>query len=374
MNLSKNKLFYQIALTQINGVGDITARNLLQAFGSAENIFTANRKEIQSVIGIGNKLTDEILNPEVLRKAEKELIFIEKNNIQPLFFGEEKYPHRLEECPDAPILLYYKGNSDLNTRKVISIVGTRKSSNYGNLFCDNFINELSEYIPDILIVSGLAYGIDVNAHKAALKHNIPTVGVLAHGLDRIYPQAHRQTAIEMIRNGGLLSDFPSNIEPDKFNFVRRNRIVAGMADAIIVVESDVKGGSLITAEIANSYCKDVFAVPGRINDKHSAGCNKLIANHKADLLFSTEYFLQQMGWDKKNVQKNDKPRQQELFIELDTDEQKVINVLKDNNEGLHIDSLAIKTEIPTYQLFSILLQLEMKNLIKNLPGNIFRFH
>jgi len=198
--------------------------------------------------------------------------------------------------------------------------------------------------------------------------------VLAHGLDRIYPHEHRQTAIEMINNGGLLSDFPSNTEPDRFNFVRRNRIVAGMADTIIVVESDVKGGSLITAEIANSYCKDVFAVPGRINDKHSAGCNKLIANHKADLLLSPEYFLQQMSWDKESEKREKIPLQQELFIDLTIEEQKIIDTLKDCNEGLHIDLIAANTEMPTYQLYSILLQLEMKNLIKNLPGNTFSLY
>ncbi len=374
MNFSNNKLLYQLALTQINGVGDIIARQLLNTFGTPENIFKANRKDIQKVVGIANKLADEILNPDVFRKAEKELFFVEKNKIKVLFFNEEQYPNRLRECSDAPILLYYKGNADLNADKIISVVGTRKSSNWGNLFCDSFIKGLSDTIPDTLIISGLAYGIDVNAHKAALKNNMPTVGVLAHGLDRIYPQVHRQVAIEMLDNGGLLSDFPSKTEPDKFNFVRRNRIVAGIADATIVVESDIKGGSLITAEIANSYCKDVFAVPGRINDKYSAGCNKLIANHKADLFLSTEYFLQQMGWDKTTERKNKAPLQCELFVELNAEEQKIVNILKDCNEALHIDFIATNTGIPTYQLYAILLQLEMKNLVKNLPGNTFSIY
>ncbi|MFV0331467.1 MAG: DNA-processing protein DprA [Dysgonomonas sp.] len=366
---SSDKRLYQIALTQITGVGDIIARKLLQIIGDEEAIFKSNRKSLINT-GISSKIADEILNTKVLERAEKELNFVEKNKISTYFISDKDYPHRLKDCSDAPILLYFKGNVNFNVEKVISIVGTRKSTNYGNSFCDSFLKDISSTFPDTLIVSGLAYGIDIQAHRSALKYNLPTVGVLAHGLDRIYPSVHRQTAKEMIHNGGLLSDFPSETEPDRFNFVKRNRIVAGIADAVIVVESDERGGSLITAEIANSYCKDIFAIPGRMNDKYSQGCNKLISSHKADLFQSTEYFLQQMGWDDESTKKKKAPRQQELFITLTSEEQAIVDSLT-ANESLHIDTLARELNTPAYSLFSILLDMEMKGIIKNLPGNLY---
>ncbi|MDR3059026.1 MAG: DNA-processing protein DprA [Prevotella sp.] len=366
---SSDKRLYQIALTQITGVGDIIARKLLQIIGDEEAIFKSNRKSLINT-GISSKIADEILNTKVLERAEKELNFVEKNKISTYFISDKDYPHRLKDCSDAPILLYFKGNVNFNVEKVISIVGTRKSTNYGNSFCDSFLKDISSTFPDTLIVSGLAYGIDIQAHRSALKYNLPTVGVLAHGLDRIYPSVHRQTAKEMIHNGGLLSDFPSETEPDRFNFVKRNRIVAGIADAVIVVESDERGGSLITAEIANSYCKDIFAIPGRMNDKYSQGCNKLISSHKADLFQSTEYFLQQMGWDDESTKKKKSPRQQELFITLTSEEQAIVDSLT-ANESLHIDTLARELNTPAYSLFSILLDMEMKGIIKNLPGNLY---
>lgn len=366
---SSDKRLYQIALTQITGVGDIIARKLLQIIGDEEAIFKSNRKSLINT-GISSKIADEILNTKVLERAEKELNFVEKNKISTYFISDKDYPHRLKDCSDAPILLYFKGNVNFNTEKVISIVGTRKSTNYGNSFCDSFLKDISSTFPDTLIVSGLAYGIDIQAHRSALKYNLPTVGVLAHGLDRIYPSVHRQTAKEMVHNGGLLSDFPSETEPDRFNFVKRNRIVAGIADAVIVVESDERGGSLITAEIANSYCKDIFAIPGRMNDKYSQGCNKLISSHKADLFQSTEYFLQQMGWDNESIKKKKSPRQQELFITLTSEEQAIVDSLT-TNESLHIDTLARELNTPAYSLFSILLDMEMKGIIKNLPGNLY---
>ena len=365
-----NKLLYQIALTRIDGVGDITARNLLATIGDEEEVFRTGRKALMAINGLNSKLVSEILNPEVLVRAEKELAFVEKNNLQTFFISDEKYPHRLRECSDAPVLLYFDGNADFNVDKVISIVGTRNATNYGNVFCEIFLKELSAVLPDVLIVSGLAYGIDIQAHRQALKCGLRTIGVLAHGLDRIYPAAHKATANEMTDNGGLLTEFASGTEPDKFNFVRRNRIVAGMADAVIVVESDIKGGSLITAEIAGSYCKDVFALPGRTVDPKSAGCNKLIAQHKADLFYSTEYFLQQMGWDEQSAKNKKQPRQQNLFIDLSPDEQVIVDKLS-GTDGLHIDQLAREAGIPAYELFPILLELEMKNIIKNMPGNRF---
>ncbi|MBK5721889.1 DNA-protecting protein DprA [Dysgonomonas sp. Marseille-P4677] len=370
MNTSLDKRLYQIALTQISGVGDITARNLLQVVGDEEAIFKSGRKALLNIQGLQSRLVDEILSPQVLIDAEKELNFIEKNNISTYFISDKNYPYRLKDCADAPILFYFKGKTDFNVERVISIVGTRNSTNYGNSFCDSFLEKISLSLPDTLIISGLAYGIDINAHRAALKYKLPTIGVLAHGLDIIYPSVHRNTALEMINNGGLLSEFQSKTEPDRFNFVRRNRIVAGMVDAIIVVESDDKGGSLITAEIANSYCKDVFAVPGRMTDKYSRGCNKLIASHKADLFQSTEYFLQQMGWDDHSQKKKKMPRQQDLFIVLTSEEQLIVDKLT-TMDSLHIDQLARELNIPAYQLFTTLLELEMKGVIKNLPGNLY---
>ncbi|MBB4036660.1 DNA processing protein [Dysgonomonas hofstadii] len=369
MTMLADKRIYQIALTMIPGIGDITARNILQVVGDEEKIFKSDKNYLINKIGLSLKLAGEILNPGVLVKAEKELSFIEKNNISTHFINEDSYPNRLRECADAPVLIYNKGNFDFNVSKIISIVGTRQSTSYGNHFCDSFLDDISRILPGTLIISGLAYGIDIHAHRAALKHNLPTIGVLAHGLDIIYPSVHRQIAMEMINNGGLLTEFPSGTEPERHNFVRRNRIVAGMADAIIVVESDEKGGSLITAEIANSYCKDVFAVPGKITDRYSKGCNKLIASHKADLFKSTEYFLQQMGWDEPSKQKQITAKQQELFIILTDEEQSIVNKL--SRDGLHIDQLSRELNIPAYQLFTTLLEMEMKGIIKNTPGNLY---
>lgn len=368
MNSFSDKRLYQIALTMISGVGDITARNILQAMGDEEAIFKSDRKYLLHKTNLSSKIIDEILSPVVLEKAAKELEFVEKNNLKLYFVSDKDYPSRLRECADAPILFYFKGDIDFNAEKVISIVGTRKSTSYGNSFCDTFLQDISTVMPNTLIVSGLAYGIDIQAHRAALKYNLPTVGVLAHGLDIIYPSAHRHTAAEMVHHGGVLSEFPSKTEPDRFNFVRRNRIVAGMCDAVIVVESDEKGGSLITAEIANSYCKDVFALPGKMTDKYSRGCNKLIASHRADLFQSTEYFLQQMGWDEESKKK--KPQQQQLFVILSDDEQAIVDKLS-TQESLHIDQLARELNLPAYQLFSLLLDMEMKGFIKNMPGNMY---
>lgn len=370
MEISPDKRLYQIALTQIKGVGDIIARNLLQVVGDEEKIFKSGRKFLLSISGISSKLVDEILNPEVLDKAEKELSFVERNNISTYFISDERYPYRLRECSDAPILFYFKGDTDFNPQKVISIVGTRNATNYGINFCETFLDYISSHHPDTLIVSGLAYGIDIHAHRAAIKNNLPTVGILAHGLNMIYPHAHRQTAKEMLNHGGILSEFTSGTDPERYNFVRRNRIVAGICDTVIVVESDEKGGSLITAEIANSYCKDIFAVPGKMTDKYSRGCNKLISSHKADLFQSNEYFLQQMGWDNETSKaKKKKAIQKQLFSELTEEEQKIVDILTSNT--LHIDQLAREAQIPSYQLFSILLEMEMKGIIKNTPGNMY---
>lgn len=367
MDNNSEKLLYQIALTKIEGVGDILARNLMEFFGDEEQIFRTSKKDLMSVDGISTVLSSEILNPEVFRKAEKELNFVRKNNIKTYFFTDHDYPYRLKECIDAPVLLYYKGNADWNVKKVISIVGTRKATGYGIDFCNSFLQDISFSYPDILILSGLAYGIDIQAHKAAIESKLPTIGVLAHGLDRIYPSAHRKTAVEMLKNGGLLTEFPSDTQPDKFNFVRRNRIVAGMADATIVVQSDAKGGSLITAEFANSYNRDVFALPGRITDRESAGCNILIEKNKAAILQSTDGFVQAMQWD---VCKSSKPKQQQLFLDLSQDEQLIFDTLASTG-ALHINLISNQTGLPVSMLLPLLLNMEMKGIVKSSAGNIY---
>ncbi|MDO5664521.1 MAG: DNA-processing protein DprA [Bacteroidia bacterium] len=367
--MSNHKTLYQIALTHIKGVGVMHARNLVQAVGDVEAVFTESARKLELIPRISKRLIAEIRHPEVMRRAEQELEFITKNNIQPLFFTDENYPQRLTNCIDAPVLLYAKGNVDFNRQKVISIVGTRNATKYGQEFCHKFLKELSERFPDLLVVSGLAYGIDIYTHRAALQNNLSTVAILGHGLDRIYPYTHRHTAVEMLQNGALLTEFSSGTNPDRHNFVRRNRIVAGMADAVIVVESGEKGGSLITADIANSYFREVFAVPGRISDSSSIGCNRLISDNKAILLQQTDDLLKHLGWD--SDKKTPQPKQRELFLNLTEDEEKVFNALN-TAESMQVNQLAIELDTPVSELFFTLLELEMKNIVQALPGGVYK--
>ena len=362
-------LLYRIALTFINGIGVQLARALMQYVGDELAIFTGSAKKLESIPRISKRLISEIRSPEVLRRAEKELEFVAKNNIQPLFFTDADYPQRLTNCIDAPILLYSKGNTNFNREKVISVVGTRNATKQGQEFCQKFLKELSEQFPELLVVSGLAYGIDIYAHRAALQNNLSTVAVLAHGLDRIYPYAHRQTAVEMLGNGALLTEFPSETNPDRHNFVKRNRIVAGMADAVIVVESGEKGGSLITAEIADSYYREVFAVPGRITDRESIGCNQLISRNRAILLQDPDSFLKHLGWIQS--EKPAPPKQRELFLNLNEEEEKIFNVLA-KVDSMEVNTLAIELNTPVSKLFFTLLELEMKNIVATLPGGVYK--
>lgn len=372
MNPNSAKAVYQIALTQITGIGVIHARNLMQAVGDEEAVFKESPRILKKIPRISQRLIDEIRNPDVLRKAEAELLFVEKNNLRLLFFTDAEYPSRLNNCIDAPILLYVKGDADFNREKAISIVGTRNATPYGQKFCENFIALLSAKYPDLLVISGLAYGIDICAHRAALQSNLSTVAVLGHGLDRIYPNLHRKTAIDMLDNGALLTEFPSNTNPDRHNFVRRNRIVAGMADAVIVIESGEKGGSLITAEIANSYFREVFAVPGRTSDSASKGCNNLISHNKAVLLQNVDDFIAQMNWG--SSAKPSVPKQKELFLNLTEDEERIFNALNKSAEGIHVNMLGIELNMPVSELFFALLELEMKNVVQALPGGIYKLN
>lgn len=372
MNYSDPKLLYKIALTQIPGVGDVLARILLSSFDDEEEIFKSTRKTLSSIKGISTKLADQILDRNVLYRSEKELNFVIKNKIKVYFFKSDNYPARLNECIDAPILFYFKGDADLNASKIISIVGTRKSSDYGHLFCSYFLSEVSNIFPELIVVSGLAYGIDINAHRAALSHSLSTVGVLAHGLDHIYPSVHRKTAIDMLSNGGLLSEFCSETRPDKFNFVKRNRIIAGLSDATIVVESGKKGGSLITADIANSYNREVFAVPGRVFDKESLGCNMLIEQNKAVLLNSVQNFMKQMQWDGE-ISSNKMVLDKDTLPLMNEKEKSVFSLLERTNENsLHFNLIANQLAINSSELIAILIKMEMKGILINKPGNLYR--
>lgn len=365
-----DKQIYQIGLTMINGVGDILARHLLQTLGDAEAVFAEKRQLLEKIPGIGSVLAAGIKNPDVLLRAEKELAFIEKNHITPYFLTDQSYPSRLKECPDAPILFYFKGKTDLNARHIISIVGTRNATEYGRQLTETLLKDLAVSFPDLLIVSGLAYGIDISAHRNALKNGLPTVAVLAHGLDRIYPSPHRSTAVEMLEKGGLLTDFPSGTEPDKPNFIKRNRIVAGMADTTLVIESAEKGGSLITADIAFSYSRDVFSFPGRTNDPHSKGCNSLIRQNKAGLITSAADLISALGWDTPPATKKPAVQTELLFPENDQNGH-IIAIIREKKE-IDINQLSIAANLPVYQLSTILFELEMDGRVKALPGNIYK--
>jgi DNA processing protein len=357
---------YQIALTLVPNIGDVRAKALIDTFGDAESIFKASKKNLENIEGIGTIAANSIKNFADFKICEDEIKFIEKSKIIPLFVTDENYPQRLLNCYDSPTLLYYKGNADLNAAKIISIVGTRNNSDYGKNVCDKIIEDLAEQ--NILIISGLAFGIDTIAHKASLKYNLKTVGVMAHGLDKVYPAQNKTLAVEMLSQGGILTDFMSGTNPDRQNFPRRNRIVAGICDALIVIESSAKGGSLITAELANSYNKDVFAIPGRINDSRSEGCNFLIKNNKALLITSADDLLHIMNW--KDAPKKIK-QQRELFIELTPDEKIITDILKER-ENIQIDELYFKSGLSSSAVAQALLMLEMQGVVASLPGKVFK--
>jgi len=362
-----NDLLYQVALTLVPNIGDVHAKTLVSTYGSAHAIFKAKKKELENIEGIGIVRAKSIKEFTDLSGAEEELRFIDKYRISALFITDNNYPKRLLNCYDSPALLYYRGNADLNASKIIAIVGTRNNGEYGRIVCEKLIADLQA--ENVLIVSGLAFGIDTIAHKAALKNNLQTVGVLAHGLDRIYPPQNKLLAKQMTEHGGLLTDFISNTNPDKQNFPRRNRIVAGICDAIIVIESSIKGGSLITAELANGYNKDVFAIPGRTSDSKSEGCNYLIKNNKAGLISNANDLLENMGWVE---QKRSSPKKQrELFIELSADEKIIVDILQEK-ENIHVDELYLKSGLSSSAVATALLMLEMQAVVISLPGKIYK--
>jgi DNA processing protein len=361
-------LLHRVALSLVKSLGPVSAKSLIAYLGSEEEVFRSTAAKMTRIPGIGDKKVAQWDFDDALRKAEKELLYIEKQEIDAIFYTDAKYPKRLKNCNDSPILLYAKGNMDLNPQHVISIVGTRNATDYGRQLCKQLIEELQQY--NILIVSGLALGIDVAAHKECLKQNIPTVGVLGHGLDRLYPSQNKATADKMLENGGLLSEYPSGTIPDRENFPQRNRIVAGIADATVVIEAGIKGGALITAEIANSYNRDVFAFPGRLDDKYSEGCNFLIRNNKAALLTCVADLAFSLGWEKAD---NTKPAEQFILpLDLSANERLIFDILQQHQLPLAIDDLTIKANMPMSLLAMNLLNMEMQGYIRSLPGKTYK--
>lgn len=358
---------YQLALSCMPGIGPVLAKNLLSYFGDAENVFKAKSKHFTHIHGIGPKTLEFLNNNSALKRAEEELKFIDKFKINALFITDDEYPKRLRNCADAPLTVYFKGNANLNAGKIISIVGTRNATDYGKEICRTLLEDLKVHKP--LIISGLAYGIDAAAHKEALKNDLSNIAVLAHGLDRIYPAQHRAMAERIIECGGLITEFMSETIPDRENFPKRNRIIAGLSDLTIVVEANIKGGALITADLANSYNRDVFAYPGRINDEFSSGCNFLIKTNRANLINSVADLEYLMGWT--TEQESSAKSQLSLPIHLTADEQIIADRLYTNG-SLAVDELAILTGFQQSKLVMTILGMEMKGCIISLPGKVYK--
>jgi DNA processing protein len=363
--MTEQDLFHLMALQRVEGVGDIMAKKLLTHCGNAESVFKAKTSQLAAIDGVGSMLLKSLKDRSVFEKADRELEFIKSNDINVAYFQDEAYPDRLKHCIDGPVLLFTSGNINLKNRKIISIVGTRQITSYGTEFCRKLIADLAPLDP--IIVSGFAYGVDIVAHQLAIENNLQTIGVVAHGLNQIYPKTHKKYVAKVEENGGFMTEFWSSSNPDKENFVRRNRIVAGMSEATIVIESADRGGSLITANMANDYNRDVFAVPGRVTDKYSAGCNNLIKTQKANVLTSAADLVYILNWD---LEKETKPVQKQLFVTLDEDEQKVYDYLLKTGKEL-MDIIALRCDFPIYRISGLLLNMELKGVIRPLPGKLF---
>lgn len=361
-----NDLLYNISLTKVPLIGPVQAKILAEHLGNAEDIFKAKKSALEKIDGIGEIKAASIKNFQDFSFAEKEIEFIEQYNVKTFFLSDNDYPKRLMNCYDPPTILYYKGNANLNASKIVAVIGTRLHTEYGRQLTETLIKDLASQ--NVLVVSGMAFGIDGIAHKAALKNALPTVGVLAHGLDILYPPEHTALAKEMLStNGGLLTEFPSRTKPDRHNFPTRNRIVAGMSDATIVVETNNKGGSMITAELANSYNKDVFAFPGRTTDTKSAGCNTLIKTNKATLISNANDVIEALGWKENHKIKK---AQRQLFIDISAEERIILEILKEK-ETVHIDELNLKSNLSSSTVAAAILNLELQNIICSLPGKLY---
>jgi DNA processing protein len=366
--ISDNLLLYRIALSDLPGVGDINARKLIEHLGDAEAVFREPSRNLTRIPGIGTKLAGYIKSGSSLSRAEKEAEFISLHNITPLWYQDDGYPARLKECPDSPVLIFSKGTIHPSATRVLSIIGTRSATKRGKEICESIISDLAGSHKDLVIVSGLAYGIDIAAHKAALRYGLPTIGIMAHGFGTIYPQVHAATAREMLQTGGLITDFLSDAPPDRNNFLKRNRIIAGMADATLVIESGIKGGAMVTADIAISYAREVLAVPGFPGEKYSAGCNLLIKSNKASLTEKAEDIEYFMGWEREQKRNTG---QQTLFTDM-TPLEKDISILIDQYQSLTGDQIAEMLGTPAHRLSSALLSLQFSGRISALPGNIYK--
>ena len=365
-----NEAIYCMALTMIPGIGIVSAKRLIEKAGSAFEAFT----HFNQLLYEAKSKISPLLHPtEILQECEKIYHNSVENGIDVIPFYDIKYPTRLKECDDSPILLYCKGSTNLNKHKIVSIVGTRNMTSYGEQFCNDLISSLAVFNKDITIVSGLAYGVDITAHKRALKEELETIAVLAHGLDMIYPYNHRSIASKIIKQGVLLSEYPIGIFPDRHHFISRNRIIAGLSDATIIIESAAKGGALITADLANDYNRECFALPGRYQDTFSAGCNKLIKENKAQIIESAIDFIEAMNWGESNIPKQ-KESQLSLFTqELTKEEATIIQQIKDKGP-ISIDYLAQITQLEVYKLHPILFELEMKGLIRSSGGSSYQLN
>ncbi|MBW6459232.1 MAG: DNA-processing protein DprA [Bacteroidales bacterium] len=364
----KSVLLYQIAMTLIPGVGDVQGKKLVAYCGGAEAVFREKKNSLMKIPGIGQALAGSLHRRDIFKRAEEEMKFIAHYGIEPLFYLDAQYPDKLKHCEDGPMMVYFKGKANLSQKRILSVVGTRMPTEYGKVVCDQVIRELSEH--GVLIVSGLAYGVDTIAHRSALAVGLPTVGVLAHGLDQVYPFVNRPLAEKMIENGGLITEFLSQTKLNRDYFPRRNRIIAGMADASLIIESAEKGGALITADIANSYSRDVFAIPGRITDPKSSGCNLLIKSNKAALVHSAADICYMMDWDQSVKISH---IQQKLFTELDEQERKIIEWLDARKEA-DIDEIYLSSGMTASKIAAILLKMEFEGLIRSLPGKRYRMN
>lgn len=371
--MDQQEILNTILLTRLNYFSLAGMLELYRKVGSA-TLIMEHKNNLRDILpDASDKLVNAIQNSDEARKrAEVELEYDLRYGIEPLTMNDERYPSRLKECDDAPLMLFYKGNANLNQQRVINIVGTRHCTPYGEDLIRRFVTELKQLCPQVLIVSGLAYGVDINAHRQALDKGYETVGVLAHGLDDLYPNRHKETALRMIEHGGLLTEFLTQTNADKINFVRRNRIVAGMSDACILIESMAHGGGLITCEISQAYNRDVFAFPGRIGDAYSEGCNNLIRSNGAMLITSASDFVKDMGWqdDAKLMRAKQQGIERSLFPDLSAEEQSIIDVLIRNND-LQINMISVQSGIDISRLAALLFTLEMKGLIRTLAGGMY---
>jgi DNA processing protein len=361
----QNPLRYQLAISMIPGIGGITAKKLISYCGGAEAVFSEKTSALKKIPGIGDGIARAVSKHQMFERADQEIEFMARHDIRALYFTDKEYPFRLKHCEDGPILLFVMGGVDLNQSKVISVVGTRNMTDYGRKKCAEIIEGLKPH--QAIIVSGLAYGVDAMAHKTAMECGLHTVAVLGHGLDRIYPPMHANLARKITRQGGLLSDFISGTNPDRENFPKRNRIIAGLCDAVVIIEAAVTGGALITATIANTYNRDVFAFPGRTSDAYSMGCNRLIKTHKANLIESVADLEYVMNWQ---ASQNKKEIQRPLFTELDQEEKKLVSILREFPVS-GIDLLASKTGLSVGKTSALLLGLEFKNVVVQQPGKCF---